>query len=56
MKKNYIAPTLEVVTIETTNQMLTGSNVTISSTQTTTQWGRGSDDDWDDDWEDDWED
>ncbi len=52
MKKEYKAPALEVVNIETV-QMLAASNLNIDSTQTTTtQWGRDSDSDWDD--EEDW--
>ncbi len=46
MKKNYQAPSMKVVPLMP-RQMLCGS-LTISNTETSTQWGRVSDSDWDD--------
>ncbi len=46
MKKKYIAPSMEVATIETTQMLATSQSVGISNTTTTQQWGRGTNDDW----------
>ncbi len=49
MKKNYITPKTQIVNIAAAQMICTsGSNVTISSTTTSTQWSRGGGD-WDDD-------
>ncbi len=48
MKKNYITPKTEVIAVAA-SQMICGSgSVTISNTETSTQWSRGGGD-WDDD-------
>ncbi len=52
MKKEYKAPALEVVTIETAQMLAASQSLGISNTTTSSQWGRGSDGDWDD--QEDW--
>ncbi len=47
MKKTYITPTMETVKIAARNQMLTESNVGLS-TGNATEWGSRGSDDWDD--------
>ncbi len=48
MKKNYIAPATQVMTIGTAQMVCTSpGSMTISNTQTSTQWSRESSD-WDD--------
>ncbi len=49
MKKNYIAPATQVLTIAA-NQMICGSpsSMTISNSETSSQWSREGGSDWDD--------